>query len=172
MKKKTIIIIGIFVLLFLALGVAFFLFIRNYVYMSNWDVHKKMTDYEKESLSNRLMIPDCADTFECYGVTGMRDPKYEVESFAYADLDKLCEALPEGYRSIIRDTVEKSSPESARDIMNKKVTRYAVNEGLPLITEDDLDEKYKGQSQFCMREYYVYAYPDGTYRMASVLITT
>lgn len=172
MKKGFAIGFGIFGAIALLFGALIFLFIRGYVNAFKWEVHEPMTAEQQDKFSNMALFPELAPCFERYGVRGMRDAEYLVESYQYGSLDEMYEALPGECRDPIEVILHDIAPEVREDVKGTPVKRYQISSGLPLRDEDTAPEKYKVYTYAAFHDYYVYEYEDGTYRFATVISTT
>ena len=86
---------------------------------------------------------------------------YSFETKKYKNLEKLCEALP-GYEEAINAALKYGFRESATDIKETPVTRYAVPpESMSLINHGNEPEF---ESYYCILEY-----ADGSYRFAVIV---
>jgi hypothetical protein len=165
MKKGFWIGFGIVASIGILMGVYVFGTIRNYIKSSRWELKTEMTDDKKDLFSNVALLPGLAPCIERYAERGFRDTSYMIETYRYADADKMCEALPEGCEEGIRKALA-SDPAIAKDISGESVDLYSVTTGLPVIEEDQIDDKYKNEYIGAFKSYYVIGYSDGTYRFA------
>lgn len=172
MKKGFAIGFGIFGMIALLFGALIFMFIRGYVNAFKWEVHEPMTAEQQDKYSNMALFPELAPCFERYGVKGMRDAEYQVESYKYNSLDEMYEALPEGCEEAIEYTFENAEPTASEDITGTAVTCYQIDYVLPLLDEDTIPEEYEFYTYGAFHDYYVFEYEDGTYRFATVISTT
>ena len=172
MKKGFLIGLGIFLTIALTFGALIFMFIFNYVNAFKWEVHEPMTAEQQKEYGYKALYPELASCFERYGVKGMRDAEYLVETFRYNSLDEMYEALPEGCRDSIGLTLQDTAPEDSEDVKGAPVKRYRISSGLPLLDEDTIPEEYEFYTYGVFHDYYVYEYEDGTYRFATVISTT
>ena len=155
-------VIGVFVLLAIQLSNAL-----------NWSVHNEPGPSDLERLSTVALMPDLYGSIEVYADRGWRDTEYMVETFSYDSLEKLYENLPDGCSYAISYSVDNNfyDPESVQDVYGNEVTAYVLDsDNLPLIDEDTPGLKYNVLGYF--RNYYLFEYPDGTYRFAAILQNT
>lgn len=137
----------------------------------SWDVHENLTAEQKIDYSKRAMMPELADCVERYGVRGLMDAEYMIETYRYDSVDAMCDALPEGSREGIEGTLANATPTDSKDIKGKRVKLYHIEYGLPLLPEDQVEEKYYVYTYNAFQHYYIYEYGDGTYRFAADVAT-
>ena len=168
MKKGLIIALSVVFAVVLVFGCLYLFIYRNYIKAFQWDYHESMNDNEKERLSNIALMPDMADSFENYAVMGFRDPSYLIITKGYKSLDDMCASFPEGYESAFRDAYNRGAMKTSEDVIGNEVTRYEIDQSLmPLISEKDVDSRFRGAATGAFRYYYVLEYPDGTFRFAA-----
>ena len=131
-----------------------------------WKVHDDLTDKQKSDFSEMARMPGMASAIERYGIKGWQDAEYLIETYRYDSVDALCNAMPVGCSDSIRKTLETGTPTSEKDAAGKRMKRYDVAYGLPLISDDQAEEEHYAYT-YAFRDYYIYEYSDGTYRFAA-----
>ena len=72
-----------------------------------------------------------------------------------------------GCRDSIEKSLEAGTPTSAKDVKGKRIKRYDISYGLPLVSDDKLKEETYTYTFGAFYDYYIYEYSDGTYRFAA-----
>ena len=132
----------------------------------SWKVHDDLTDKKKSEFSEMALMPGLAPSIERYGIKGWQDAEYLIETYKYDSVDAMCDALPEGCRDSVVKTLEETTPAGSKDANGKRIKRYDVTYGLPLISDDQMEEETHSYTLGAFRDYYIYEYSDGTYRFA------
>ena len=132
-----------------------------------WKVHDDLTDKQKSDFSEMARMPGMASAIERYGIKGWQDAEYLIETYRYDSVDALCNAMPDGCSDSIRKTLETGTPTSEKDAAGKRMKRYDVAYGLPLISDDEAREMLTVYEYGAFHDYYIYEYSDGTYRFAA-----
>ena len=165
MKKGFAIGVVVFGVIALAACILIVFTMRSYIKAFEWDIHEKVTDGEREKLSNLALMPEAAEDIEYYAVMGTRDPSFLITSHSYANVDDMCNALPKGCEEGIRNALKKGEYKKTEDVLNRMTKRYDVSpEELPLIKEKEVKKEYYHAAIGAFRYYYVLEYEDGTYR--------
>ena len=133
----------------------------------SWKVHDNLTDKQKTEFSEMALMPAMAPSIERYGIKGWQDAEYLIETYRYDGVDALCDAMPEGCRESIEKTLATGTFTYTKDAGGKRIKRYDVGYGLPLISDDEARETLNVYEYGAFRDYYVYEYSDGTYRFAA-----
>lgn len=139
--------------------------IANYLNADKWELHRNIPDDRKDLYSNVALMPELSGSLDRYGIRGIRDFEYMVETKSYDSVDAMCADLPEGCNEGITKALEQT-PHHALDIDGHEVAQYVIESGLPLVDKDSIDEKYKNAYTGAFISYYVLKYSDGTYRFA------
>ena len=169
LRKSDIIAIGLVLSVAAVIGAFFLMTMVNYVKAMEWEVREPMSDSDKALYSNAVLLPGLADSFERYAAKGIRDCDYLVETRLFQSYDEMCAALPEGCDAGTDAAIAKNTSEPATDIKNCEITRYTVSADLPLTDREDLAEKYRYSYVGAFISYYVYRYPDNTWRFVVLI---
>ena len=133
----------------------------------SWKVHDGLTDKQKSEFSEMALMPGLAPSVERYGIKGWQDAEYLIETYRYDSVEALCDSLPVGCRDSIVKSIETGTPTTAKDVKGKRIKRYDISYGLPLVSDDELEEETYSYTFGAFRDYYIYEYSDGTYRFAA-----
>lgn len=133
----------------------------------SWKVHDDLTDKQKSEFSEMAQMPGMAPSVERYGIKGWQDAEYLIETYRYDSVDALCDSLPDGCRDSIKQTLATVTPISSKDVKGKRIKRYDISYGLPLVSDDEMEEETYTYTLGAFRDYYIYEYSDGTYRFAA-----
>ena len=133
----------------------------------SWKVHEDLTDKQKTEFGEMARMPGLAPSVERYGIKGWQDAEYLIETYRYDSVDALCDSLPVGCRDSIVKSIETGTPTTAKDVKGKRIKRYDVSYGLPMVSDDELEEETYSYTFGAFRDYYIYEYSDGTYRFAA-----
>ena len=172
LRKSDIIAIGLVLSVAAVIGAFFLMTMVNYVKAMEWEVREPMSGSDKALYSNAVLLPGLADSFERYAAKGIRDCDYLVETRLFQSYDEMCAALPEGCSVGIGLAVAENAPEQTTDIKNREIARYTISSDLPLVNRDDLPEKYRSSYIGAFVSYYVYQYPDNSWRFAVLIRDT
>ena len=132
----------------------------------SWKAHEDLTDKQKTEFSEMALMPGLAPSVERYGIKGWQDAEYLIETYRYDSVDAMCDAMPDGYRDSIEKTLATGTSTSSKDVKGKHIKRYDISYGLPLVSDDGTDDEFHSYT-YAFRDYYIYEYPDGTYRFAA-----
>ena len=133
----------------------------------SWKVHDNLTDKQKTEFGEMALMPAMAPSIERYGIKGWQDAEYLIETYRYDSVDALCDAMPDGCRESIEKTLATGTFTYTKDAGGKRIKRYDVGYGLPLISDDQAREQLDVYEYGAFRDYYIYEYSDGTYRFAA-----
>ena len=171
MKKGFIIGLCIFASLAVMFGVIVFIFISNYINMDKWTVYENMPENRREYFSYSAFLPDMKDHIERCGVKGMRDTTYQIESPLYGSAEELIAAMPEDYHAAMENALTDSTPEDYKDVKYIDAKVYWI-EGLPFVSEDEIDPSYGISEYGSFRSYMILEYPDGSCRFVIKVANT
>lgn len=110
----------------------------------------------------------CVDRVDTADVHGRRTNSVSyksLESNKYKNEQSMLDKLPENFSEAVKAALSEGKTDEAVDLDNTPLTRYRVPEDkLPLDKTELKTDIY--------RRYYVYKYPDGTYRFAILVEIT
>ena len=149
--------VGICMILF-TIGVIILLGVF-FVSCSRWQIHE-VTPEDRAYYAEHDYLPELADMYERYGLTGFQDVDSQRETYAYPSLDDLCNAMPDVYAAAIRKTLAETEPRETKDIKGKKVNSYTVDPADLQVTVPDRKESHHFQTT----HFYVFEYKNGEYR--------
>ena len=133
----------------------------------SWKVNDNLTDKQKTEFSQMALMPGMAPSVERYGIKGWQDAEYLIETYRYDSVDALCDALPDGCRECVETTLAAGASTTSKDAEGKRIKRYDVAYGLPLVSDEQAREEFDAYEYGAFRDYYIYEYSDGTYRFAA-----
>ena len=132
-----------------------------FVSAMRWQVHE-VTPEDRARYAEHDVLPELASMYEHYGLRGFQDMEFQRETYAYASLDELCNAMPEACAAAIRKTVSETEPYDRKDIKGKKVKSYEVDTADLQVTLPKDDDSPKHEI-IC---FYIFEYKNGEYRFA------
>lgn len=157
----------------IAIGIISFLVLFNAIWlvrgmrMMKWKISEPMSQEQQETFSLKARIPSTAGVWERYGVRGLRDPEYMLESDLYRNIDELVKALPM-YEANIEQAFENECLET-QDIKGVPVARYTVK-NIKQASKDGMDGVNYDYGAIIY--YYVIQYEDGSLRFIADIYET
>ena len=168
---------GVFISIFVAVAIIIIgIFVvrqtNRFLKAEEWTVHDNLTEEEKNELANMVLMPEIKDGIEHYKIRSANKHSVIVaEMYPQKSKEDLISSLPAGCKKVIENALNGQNLGedygTDEDISGNPVYSYSINSTeLPLKDLSDLDPSYRGCADECFnRQYYVFKYDDGSYRM-------
>lgn len=146
--------------------------INRFLKAEEWTIHDNLTEEEKNELANMVLMPEIKDGIERYKIrSAVKHSIIVAEMYPQKSKEDLISFLPTGCKEAVESALNGQKPGedygTDYDISGNPVYSYSFDsKKLPLKGLSDLDPSYRDRAEECFnKQYSVFKYDDGSYRM-------